>query len=259
LLGLDLDPKALAISRQRLLPFQGRAILRQASYRDAATVLREIGWGSVDGILLDLGVSSMQVDQAERGFSFRESGPLDMRFNPNGETTAADLVNLLDEKSLADLIYEFGEERYSRRIARAIVAARPFQTTGKLAEAIKNAVPRGYDPHIHPATRTFQALRIATNREMEMISQALPALTGCLTSGGKIAIISFHSLEDRLVKHFFRQESKDCICPPNQPVCTCDHVASLKVLTRKPITASEQEIIRNPRSRSAKLRVAEKI
>jgi 16S rRNA (cytosine1402-N4)-methyltransferase len=259
LLGLDLDPKALAISRQRLLPFQGRAILRQASYRDAATVLREIGWGSVDGILLDLGVSSMQVDQAERGFSFRESGPLDMRFNPNGETTAADLVNLLDEKSLADLIYEFGEERYSRRIARAIVAARPFQTTGKLAETIQKAVPRGYDPHIHPATRTFQALRIGTNREMETISQALPALTGCLASGGKIAIISFHSLEDRLVKHFFRQESKDCICPPNQPVCTCDHVASLKVLTRKPLTASEQEIIRNPRSRSAKLRIAEKI
>lgn len=259
LLGLDLDPKALAISRQRLLPFQGRAILRQASYRDAATVLREIGWGSVDGILLDLGVSSMQFDQAERGFSFRESGPLDMRFNPNGETTAADLVNLLDEKSLADLIYEFGEERYSRRIARAIVAARPFQTTGKLAETIQKAVPRGYDPHIHPATRTFQALRIATNREMETISQALPVLTGCLASGGKIAIISFHSLEDRLVKHYFRQESKDCICPPNQPVCTCDHVASLKVLTRKPITASEQEITRNPRSRSAKFRVAEKI
>jgi 16S rRNA (cytosine1402-N4)-methyltransferase len=259
LLGLDLDPKALAISRQRLLPFQGRAILRQASYRDAATVLQEIGWGSVDGILLDLGVSSMQFDQAERGFSFRESGPLDMRFNPKGETTAADLVNLLDEKSLADLIYEFGEERYSRRIARAIVAARPFQTTGKLAETIQKAVPRGYDPHIHPATRTFQALRIATNREMETISQALPVLTGCLASGGKIAIISFHSLEDRLVKHFFRQESKDCICPPNQPVCTCDHVASLKVLTRKPLTASEQEIIRNPRSRSAKLRIAEKI
>jgi 16S rRNA (cytosine1402-N4)-methyltransferase len=182
-----------------------------------------------------------------------------MRFNPKGETTAADLVNLLDEKSLADLIYEFGEERYSRRIARAIVAARPFQTTGKLAETIQKAVPRGYDPHIHPATRTFQALRIATNREMETISQALPVLTGCLASGGKIAIISFHSLEDRLVKHYFRQESKDCICPPNQPVCTCDHVASLKVLTRKPITASEQEITRNPRSRSAKFRVAEKI
>lgn len=259
LLGLDLDPEALAISRQRLLPFQGRVVLRQASYRDATTVLREIGWGSVDGILLDLGVSSMQVDQAERGFSFRESGPLDMRFNPSGGTTAADLVNLLDEKSLADLIYEFGEERYSRRIARAIVAARPFQTTGKLAEVIEKAVPRGYDPHIHPATRTFQALRIATNQELETIAQALPALTESLAAGGKIAIISFHSLEDRLVKQFFKQESKDCICPPHQPVCTCGHKASLKVLTRKPVIASEQEIISNPRSRSAKLRVAEKI
>ena len=259
LLGLDLDPEALAISRQRLFAFQGRVILRQASYRDAATVLREIGWGSVDGILLDLGVSSMQVDQPERGFSFRESGPLDMRFNPAGGTTAADLVNLLDERSLADLIYEFGEERYSRRIARAIVAARPFQTTGKLVEVIEKAVPSGYDPHLHPATRTFQALRIATNQELETISEALPALTGCLAPGGRIAIISFHSLEDRLVKQYFRQESKDCICPPGQPVCTCGHTATLKVLTRKPISATEQEINGNPRSRSAKLRVAERI
>ena len=259
LLGLDLDPEALAISRQRLFAFQARVAIRQASYRDAATVLREIGWGPVDGILLDLGVSSMQVDRPERGFSFRESGPLDMRFNPAGGATAADLVNLLDEKSLADLIYEFGEERYSRRIARAIVAARPFQTTGKLAEVIEKAVPGGYDPHIHPATRTFQALRIATNQELETISEALPALTNSLAPGGRIAIISFHSLEDRLVKQFFRQESRDCICPPEQPVCTCEHTATLKVLTRKPIVASEQEINGNPRSRSAKLRVAEKI
>lgn len=259
LLGLDLDPEALAITRQRLFAFQDRVILRQASYRDAAAVLSEIGWGQVDGILLDLGVSSMQLDQPDRGFSFRESGPLDMRFNPADGTSAADLVNLLDEKSLADLIYEFGEERYSRRIARAIVSTRPIQTTGKLVEVIEKAVPAGYDPHLHPATRTFQALRIATNRELETISQALPALTDLLVPGGKIAVISFHSLEDRLTKHFFRQESKDCICPPNQPVCTCEHKASLKVLTRKPISASEQEKSTNPRSRSAKLRVAEKI
>lgn len=259
LLGLDLDPEALAITRQRLFAFQDRVILRQASYRDAAAVLEEIGWGPVDGILLDLGVSSMQLDRPNRGFSFRESGPLDMRFNPAGGTSAADLVNLLDEKSLADLIYEYGEERYSRRIARAIVSARPFQTTGELAALIKKAVPAGYDPHIHPATRTFQALRIATNQELETISQALPALTECLAPGGKIAIISFHSLEDRLTKQFFKQESKDCICPPSQPICTCGHKATLKVLTRKPISATEEEMRRNPRSRSAKLRVAEKI
>ena len=259
LLGLDLDPEALAITRQRLFAFQDRVILRQASYRDAAAVLSDIGWGQVDGILLDLGVSSMQLDRPSRGFSFRESGPLDMRFNPAIGTSAADLVNLLDEKSLADLIYEYGEERYSRRIARAIVSARPIQTTGKLAELIEKAVPAGYDPHLHPATRTFQALRIVTNRELETISQALPALTDLLVPGGKIAVISFHSLEDRLTKQFFRQESKDCICPPNQPVCTCGHKATLKVLTRKPISATEQEKNRNPRSRSAKLRVAEKI
>ncbi|MBG0787695.1 MAG: 16S rRNA (cytosine(1402)-N(4))-methyltransferase RsmH [Anaerolineaceae bacterium] len=259
LLGLDLDPEALAITRQRLFAFQDRVILHQASYRDAAAVLEEIGWGPVDGILLDLGVSSMQLDRPNRGFSFRESGPLDMRFNPSGGTSAADLVNLLDEKSLADLIYEFGEERYSRRIARAIVSARPFQTTGELAAVIEKAVPAGYDPHIHPATRTFQALRIGTNRELETISQALPALTECLAPGGKIAVISFHSLEDRLTKQFFKQESKDCICPPSQPICTCGHKATLKVLTRKPISATEEEMRRNPRSRSAKLRVAERI
>ncbi len=259
LLGLDLDPEALTIARQRLLVFQDRVIIRQASYRNAASILQEIGWDQVDGILLDLGISSMQVDRPERGFSFLENGPLDMRFNPETGQSAADLVNSLDEETLADVIYQFGEERYSRRIARAIIAARPITTTRQLAGLIEKAVPKKYDPHIHPATRTFQALRIATNRELETIGEALPELVKCLTEGGRIAVISFHSLEDRIVKQFFRQESQDCICPPEQPVCTCGHTAILKVLTRKPVRAAEQEIKVNPRSRSAKMRVAEKL
>jgi 16S rRNA (cytosine1402-N4)-methyltransferase len=259
LLGLDLDPEALAIARQRLFGYKDRAIIRQASYRDAAEVLAEIGWDQVDGALLDLGVSSMQVDRPERGFSFMAEGPLDMRFDQETGPSAADLVNTLAEEALADIIYEFGEERYSRRIARAIVSARPIHTTRELAALVEKAVPSGYDRRIHPATRTFQALRIATNHELDAVSKALPELVNCLKPGGRLAIISFHSLEDRIVKQYFQRESRDCICPPEQPVCTCGHTAILKVLTRKPVRAAEEEIALNPRARSAKLRVAEKI
>ena len=258
LLGLDLDPEALAIARQRLFDFQERVTIVQASYRSAADVLAETGWGQVNGIILDLGVSSMQIDQPGRGFSFLGQGPLDMRFNQDSGKSAAGLVNHLGEEELANLIYQYGEERYSRRIARAIVNARPIHTTQDLASLIEKAVP-GYESHIHPATRTFQALRIATNKELETLSAALPGLIECLAPAGRIAIISFHSLEDRIVKQFFKQESKDCICPPEQPVCTCGHTASLKVITKRPVRASEQEIKQNPRSRSAKLRVAEKL
>ena len=258
LLGLDLDPEALAIARQRLLNFQERSIIKQASYLSAADILAEIGWEKVNGIVLDLGVSSMQIDRPGRGFSFLGEGPLDMRFNQDSGRNAADLVNNLGEEELANLIYQYGEERFSRRIARAIVVSRPIHTTQDLAALIKKAVP-GYESHIHPATRTFQALRIATNKELETLSEALPRLADCLAPAGRIAIISFHSLEDRIVKRFFKLESQDCICPPEQPVCTCGHTASLKVLTKKPVRATEQEIQQNPRSRSAKLRVAEKL
>lgn len=258
LLGFDLDPEALAIAQRRLLPFQDRTIIRHASYRQAQAVLKEIGWKAVDGILLDLGVSSMQIDRPERGFSFMEEGPLDMRFNQNMGLSAEDLVNTLSKEALADIIWKFGEERYSRRIARAIVETRPIHTTLELASLIKKSVP-GYTSHIHPATRTFQALRIAANKELETLSSALPELIQCLAPGGRIAVISFHSLEDRIVKQFFKRESKDCICPPEQPICTCEHAASIKILTKKPIRATEQEIEENPRSSSAKLRVAEKI
>jgi len=257
LLGLDLDPDALAIARQRLLGFKNRVIIRQASYQYADEILEEIGWNRVAGILLDLGVSSMQLDQPHRGFSFRHEGALDMRFNPEVGSSAADLINKLSEEALADIIYKYGEERYARRIARAIVGARPIRSSQTLAALIEETLPR-YEAHLHPATRTFQALRIATNQELEAIAAALPKLVKSLAPGGRIAVISFHSLEDRIVKQFFARESRDCICPPEQPICTCDHVAILKVLTKKPVRPTELEIKANPRSRSAKLRVAEK-
>lgn len=258
LLGIDLDLEALTIARQRLMVYGDRVIIDQASYQNAPEILKRIGWRHVDGILLDLGVSSMQIDQPERGFSFMKEGPLDMRFNQSAGSSAAELVNTLSEKQLADILWKFGEERFSRRIARAIVAARPLHSTEELANLVQRAVP-GYEPHLHPATRTFQALRIAVNQELQVIAEALPRLLDCLAPGGRIAVISFHSLEDRIVKEAFRRESRDCICPPEQPVCTCNHTATIRLMSRKPVTATEREILENPRSRSARLRVAEKI
>lgn len=258
LLGLDLDPQALALAGETLAPYQPRFHLLQASYAALDSVLLQLGWPPVQGILLDLGLSSMQVDHPERGFSFLHDGPLDMRFDPRQPVSAADLVNTLPEAELADLLYRYGEERNARQIARAILQARPVQTTRQLAAVIEALSPRRGD-RLHPATRTFQALRIAVNRELDAIQSALPQAVAALAPGGRLAIISFHSLEDRLVKEFFRRESRDCLCPPRQPVCTCGHVATLKEITRKPITPGKAEIEQNPRARSAKLRVAEKI
>jgi 16S rRNA (cytosine1402-N4)-methyltransferase len=229
----------------------------QASYDSLLEVLREAGWEEVDGILLDLGLSSMQLDSPERGFSFQHDAPLDMRFDPAAPTTAADLVNTLPQEELADLIYHYGEERASRRIARAIVKARPVQTARQLANVIESVLPR--KGRIHPATQTFQALRIAVNQELDRVENVLPQAVAALKPGGRLAIISFHSLEDRIVKEYFRRESRDCLCPPRQPVCTCGHKATLKEITRKPITPGEAEIAANPRARSAKLRVVEKL
>lgn len=257
LLGLDVDPQALALARETLAPYGERARLLQASYDTLAETLREIGWGSVDGILLDLGLSSMQLDTPQRGFSFQQDAPLDMRFDPASPTTAADLVNTLPGDELADLIYRFGEERASRRIARAIVKARPLQTTRQLAAVIEAVLPR--KGRIHPATRTFQALRIAVNEELDRVENVLPQAVAALKSGGRLAIISFQSLEDRIVKAYFRKESRDCTCPPKQPVCTCEHKAAIKIISRKPIIPGEAEIAANPRARSAKLRIAEKL
>lgn len=258
LLGLDVDPQALALAGARLAIYGKRAVLVHASYTEMDDRLADLGWVQVDGILLDLGVSSMQLDQPERGFSFQADAPLDMRFDPSRGITAADLVNTLPEGELADLLYRYGEERKSRQIARAILYARPLRTTHELAQVIRRAVG-GSRGRIDPATRSFQALRIAVNGELETLEAVLPLAVEQLSQGGRLAVIAFHSLEDRLVKQFFRRESQDCICPPGQVVCNCGHHASLREITRHPIQAEEAEVQQNPRARSARLRVAEKL
>lgn len=257
LLGLDADPEAISYARQVLRIYGERVVLQTANFRQIGAVANSLGFGEVDGILMDLGLSSRQLDHASRGFSFSQDGPLDMRFDRSRGQPAADLVNRLSEAELADLFWRFGEERHSRRIARAIVAARPVTTTGQLAEVISRTV--GRRERIHPATRVFQALRIAVNDELETLSQALPQVRDLLCPGGRMAVIAFHSLEDRLVKQFLQQEAMDCICPPEAVVCVCQHRATLRVLTRKPVRPADEEIALNPRSRSARLRVAERL
>lgn len=262
LLGIDRDPAALAIARERLAPFGDAVLLVRGAFEDVAEICAAHGFAPVDGILFDLGVSSLQLDQPGRGFSFQRDEPLDMRMDPDAPVTAADIVNDYDEHSLAALIYEYGEEHRSRRIARAIVARRPLRTTGELARAVEAAVGHRHAPGrrsaIHPATLTFQAIRIAVNRELEQLDTALEAARGLLAGpGARLVVISFHSLEDRRVKEYFRLHSRDCICPPRQPVCTCDHRATLREVTRKPLRPTDEEIARNPRSRSARVRVAE--
>ena len=258
LLGLDVDPQALALARETLAPYGERATLVQASYETLAAQLSALGWDMVDGVVLDLGASSMQFDWPERGFSFLQDGPLDMRFGPSAPTSAADLVNGLDESELADLIFRYGEERDSRKIARAIVRARPLHTTRELAAVIQAASPRRGD-RIHPATRTFQALRIAVNEELAAVENTLPQAVAALRSGGRLAVISFHSLEDRIVKDFLREQSQDHVNPPYERLYEVERKAVVKLITRKPLTASEEETRENPRARSAKLRVAEKL
>jgi 16S rRNA (cytosine1402-N4)-methyltransferase len=258
LLGLDVDPQAIQLATDRLRPFGSRAIIVKASYATLRMQLDAQGWVKVDGILLDLGISSMQVDTPGRGFSFQVDAPLDMRFDPQNPVRAADLVNNLSEKELADMLYQYGEERRSHQVARAIVRARPIFTTQRLAEVVAAATKSG-KPGIHPATRTFQALRIGVNRELETLENALPMLVKALASGGRLVVIAFHSLEDRIVKNFFRLESHDCICPPKQPICTCDHKASVREIVRHPIRPDEVEIRENQRARSARLRAIEKL
>lgn len=259
LLGLDLDPAALAAAAERLQPFWERVRLVRSSYLRLADEARRIGWDDADGIALDLGLSSLQLEDAGRGFAFKHDGPLDMRFDPAGPTTAADLVNGGSLEALAGILYQFGEERAARKIARAIVDARPIISTKHLADIVSAAVGRRRDQRIHPATRTFQALRIAVNNELDVVAAVLPLALDLLRPGGRLAVISFHSLEDRIVKTFFRREAHDCVCPPGQAVCTCGHRARLKEITRRPIAPSEQEIAQNPRCRSAKLRIVEKL
>jgi 16S rRNA (cytosine1402-N4)-methyltransferase len=263
LLGLDVDPQALAIARKTLAPYEHRIHLAQASYTTLSAQLQRLGWDEVDGILLDLGASSMQFDTPERGFSFLQDAPLDMRFDPRTPQTAADIVNSYSERELADLIYEYGEERDSRKIAHAIVRARPLHTTRELAAVIEAVSPRrgsfGRLRSVHPATRTFQALRMAVNEELASVKAVLPQAVTSLRVGGRIAVISFHSLEDRIVKEFFREQSKDLVNPPYEKIYEVERKATLKEITRKPITPSEEETEDNLRARSAKLRIAEKL
>jgi 16S rRNA (cytosine1402-N4)-methyltransferase len=257
-LALDLDPQAVQLAKAATERFGKRVHIIHGSYLDAQAFVDELGWDGVDGIVMDLGVSSMQLDQAHRGFSFRYDAPLDMRFDPQQGLSASELLEQLSEKELADLLWRYGEEKYSRRIAKAIIAARPIQTTSQLAEIVRASLGRGAGIQ-DPATRTFQALRIAVNRELTTVEQALPDLIELLRPQGRIAVISFHSLEDRLVKQAFRLAASDCICPPEQPLCTCNHKASIKLLRPYFITPGQAELEENPRSRSAKLRVAEKL
>ncbi len=268
LLGIDRDPNAIRIASERLSSYGDAVVIARGEFADIASICDEHGFRLVDGILFDLGVSSMQLDMPGRGFSFMRDEPLDMRMDPEGGMTAADIVNTYDEARLAALIWEYGEERNSRRIARAIVARRPLHTTSALAnlvEGVARHAPGGRSgggrgpERIHPATRTFQALRIAVNGEIEQIERALVDAEGLLRPSGRIAVISFHSLEDRAVKTFFRDRARDCICPPRQPVCTCDHRATLREISRKITRPTDAEVARNPRARSARLRVAEHI
>jgi len=258
LLGLDVDPQALAIARETLAPYENRIHLVQASYTTLSAQLKNLKWDSVDGIVLDLGASSMQFDTPERGFSFQHDSPLDMRFGPHAVQTAADIVNTYSESELADLIYEYGEERDSRKIARAIVNSRPLRTTGQLVAVLEAVTPRKGN-RLHPATRTFQALRIAVNDELASIREMLPQAITSLKVGGRLAVISFHSLEDRIVKDFFREQSKDLVNPPYEKLYEVERKATIKEVNRKPILPSEEETEDNPRARSAKLRIAEKM
>lgn len=249
-IGLDRDSEAIALSKETLRVYESSAFFYNGNFSHIEEFVRESGFRKVDGIVFDLGVSSMQLDQPVRGFSFSQDGPLDMRMDQTQTLTAEELVNRLPEKELADLIFHFGEERYSRRIAKSIVRARvkcPITTTGALVKVIEEAVPPFYKwGRVHPATRTFQALRIAVNQELEILEKSLKAAIGLLNIGGRICVVSFHSLEDRIVKHTFRSMSA-----PNNPL--------LRILTKKPVVPSEEETHNNPRARSAKLRVAQRV
>jgi 16S rRNA (cytosine1402-N4)-methyltransferase len=261
LLGIDLDPSALAVAEERLHLYGDLVTLVEGNFADIAAIRRERGFGPIDGILLDLGISSFQLEQGRRGFSFSREGPLDMRFSPTQELTAADIVNGYREEELADVLYRFGEERRSRRIARCIVEQRPILTTTQLAGVVEQAVgsKRGQSV-IHPATKTFLALRAVGNDELAHLAATLHAAPGRRHhSGARLVVIAYHSLEDRIVKEFFRREARDCICPPGTPVCTCNHRATLRQLTPRPLRPSDLEVLVNPRSRSARLRAAERL
>lgn len=264
LIGLDQDAAAIEIATQTLEPFGGRVTLVQTNFANIRSTLADMGVESVNAIIADLGVSSLQFDSETRGFSFRFDAPLDMRMDASTESpTAADMLETLSEEEIANVIYQFGEERHSRRIARRIVQRResgnPVRTTKELAELVERAIPRKPNDKIHPATRTFQALRIAVNVELDVLEKFLEDSIELLAPGGRLAVISFHSLEDRIVKQAFLRFSGRCQCPPRMPVCQCGAVKKVEILTKKPVVPTENEARENPRSRSAKLRAVQKL
>lgn len=264
LIGIDRDDEALAMAADTLSEYRDNVLLLKGDFADIGSLLSDVGVKSVDGVLMDLGVSSHQLDAAERGFSFRADAPLDMRMDAGSGATAADLVNTLSEQDLIRIIRDYGEERWATRIAKFIVARRAkakVRTTGDLVNIITSAVPAGVRAAdtIHPATRTFQALRIAVNRELESLQEGLGASIHLLAQARRICILSYHSLEDRIVKDTFARYAGKCSCPPMLPVCVCGAEKVVRVLTKKPITATPEEVRTNPRARSAKLRAAEKL
>ena len=257
LLGIDADPKALEAARERLQTYKDSALLVNGNFADLQAICLKYDFLPVHGILFDLGLSSLQLNNAGRGFSFQQDAPLDMRFSPDQKVSAADIVNTASEAKLARIIKTYGEESYSGRIARNIVDERPFKTTRQLALLIEKTI--GRRGKIHPATKTFQALRIAVNHELENLESALRQAVELLGYEGRLVVISYHSLEDRIVKQFMRTESRGCICPPSTPTCVCGHTPSLRLINKKVITPSAAEVKSNPRSRSARLRAAERI
>ncbi len=264
LIGVDRDQDAIEASAERLSGFGERLTLKRAGFEDLPAILEEEGMETVDGIMLDLGVSRHQLTSGERGFSIKNDGPLDMRMDQTRGETAAALLSRIDQRSLERGLSQFGEERYARRISKAIIKHRehngPLRTTGELRSVIEAAVPfnRG-GSGLHPATKTFMALRIMVNHELENLAAALEAIPGCLADGGRAVALSYHSLEDRLVKESFRQEAKGCTCPPAFPECVCGREPTLKILTKKPMTPGNEETSRNPAARSAKLRAASRL
>jgi len=265
LLGLDADPAAIARVDARLRPVYGdRLVLRQANFRELAEVAPAAGFGAVDGALFDLGLSSFQLADTERGFGFRAGGPLDMRFDTSRGVPAAELLATLDAKELTALFRRYGEEPKAGRIARAIVEARreaPIETAEELAALVERVLPRNprQPRRTHPATRVFQALRIAVNEELEALEAGLAAAVDLLRPGGRLVVLSYHSLEDRIVKRFFAAERRGCVCPPELPVCVCGRNPRLRLLTRRSVTPTAEEVAANPRSRSARMRAAERL
>ncbi len=259
LLGIDADSEAVERARSKLEPFADSTLIVQGNFRDLSEICRRADFSPVHGVLFDLGVSSFQLADESRGFGFRVEAPLDMRFSESQKVTAEEIVNNYTERELAKVLWQLGEERASRRIARAVVATRPLTTTKELASVVSDAVGGRRGRRIHPATRTFQALRIAVNDELGALASALGQAARILGHSGRLVVIAFHSLEDRIVKQFIRRESTDCVCPPEAPSCTCAHVASLRRITRSAVRPSSEEVAANPRSRSARLRAAEKL